>query len=102
MTSGIKAAIARVVQSNRSYLWTTYQFNVSKGTTLNVIKLSIASSGVLHRFTTKKLQIVTSIQDKLLVWLSKKVSHSGQVELKTDLQTNIKVSASAIIVKIWL
>jgi hypothetical protein len=31
----------------------------------------------------------------LLVWLSKKASHSDPVELKTDLQTKNMVSASA-------
>jgi hypothetical protein len=59
------------------------------------MKLFIASGGVIHRFTKKKLQIATPKQDKLLVWLSKKASHSDPVELKTDLQTKNMVSASA-------
>jgi hypothetical protein len=59
------------------------------------MKLLIASGGLVHRFTTKKLQIVTPKQDKLLVWLSKKASQSDPIELKTDLQTKNMVSASA-------
>jgi hypothetical protein len=55
----------------------------------------IALGGVMHRFATKKFQIATSKQDKLLVWLSKTASHSDSVELKTDLQTKNMVSASA-------
>jgi hypothetical protein len=49
----------------------------------------------MHRFTTKKLQITTPKQDKLLVWLSKKASQSDPIELKTDLQTKNMVSVSA-------
>jgi hypothetical protein len=56
------------------------------------MKLFIALGGVIHRFTKKKLQIATPKQDKLLVWLSKKVSHSDPVELKTDLQMKNMVS----------
>jgi hypothetical protein len=52
--SGIKAAIPRVIQSNRSYHGITDQFNVSNGSILNVMKLFIASGGVMYRFTTKK------------------------------------------------
>jgi hypothetical protein len=59
------------------------------------MKLFTASGGVIHGFTKKKLQIATPKQDKLLVWLSKKASHSDSVELKTDLQTKNMVSASA-------
>jgi hypothetical protein len=60
------------------------------------MKHFIASSGVIHRFTKKKLQIATPKQDKWLVWLSRKGSHSDPVELKTDLQTKNMVSANAI------
>jgi hypothetical protein len=49
-----------------------------------------------HRFSTKKLQIATPKQDKWLVWLSRKGSHSDPVELKTDLQMKNMVSANAI------
>jgi hypothetical protein len=59
------------------------------------MKLFIASGVVTHRFTKKKLQIATPEQDILLVWLSKKASHSDPVELKTDLQTKNMVLASA-------
>jgi hypothetical protein len=59
------------------------------------MKLFIALGGELHRFATKKIQIATSIKDKLLVWLSQRASHSDPVELKTDLQTKNMVSASA-------
>jgi hypothetical protein len=59
------------------------------------MKLLIALSGGIHRFTKKKLQVATPKQDKLLVWLFKKASHSDPVELKTDLQTKNMVSASA-------
>jgi hypothetical protein len=45
------------------------------------MKLFIASGGVTHRFTKKKLQIATPEQDKLRVWLLKKASHSDPVEL---------------------
>jgi hypothetical protein len=40
------------------------------------MKLFIALGGELHQFATKKLQIATPKQDKLLVWLSEKTSHS--------------------------
>jgi hypothetical protein len=53
----------------------TDQFNVSNGIISNVMKLFIASGGVIHRFTKKKLRIATPKQDKLLLWLSKKASH---------------------------
>jgi hypothetical protein len=59
------------------------------------MKLFIASGGVMHRFTKKKLQTATLKQDKMLAWLSKMASHSDSVELKTDLQTKNMVSASA-------
>jgi hypothetical protein len=59
------------------------------------MKLFIALGGKLHRFATKKLQIATPKQDKLLVWLSKRASNSDPVELKTDQQTKNVVSASA-------
>jgi hypothetical protein len=59
------------------------------------MKLFIASGGVMHRFTTNKLQIAAPKQDKLLVWLSKEASHSDPVELKTDLKTKNMVSASS-------
>jgi hypothetical protein len=36
------------------------------------MKLFIALAGVMYRLTTKKLQIATPKQDRLLVWLSKK------------------------------
>jgi hypothetical protein len=65
------------------------------GSISNVMKLFIALVGVIHRFTKKNLQIATSKQDKLLVWLSKKASQSDPVEFKTDLQTKNMVSASA-------
>jgi hypothetical protein len=65
------------------------------GSISNVMKLFIALGGVIHRFTKKNLQIATSKQDKLLVWLSKEASHSDPVEFKTDLQTNNMVSGSA-------
>jgi hypothetical protein len=59
------------------------------------MKLSIASGGVIHRFTKEKLlQIAPPKQVKLLVWLSKKASHSDPVELKMDLQRKNMVSAS--------
>jgi hypothetical protein len=83
---------AQIVQSNN-------QFNDSKGTISNVMKLFIASGGVQHRFTINRHHISTPKQDKLLIWLSQKPSHSDHVELKTDLQTNNKVSASASIAK---
>jgi hypothetical protein len=51
------------------------------------MKLFIASGGVMHRFTTKKLQIETPKQDKLLVGRAKNGS------------TNDMVSASATTVK---
>jgi hypothetical protein len=92
---GPEAAVTRAIQGNRSYHGLTDQFNVSNGSISNVMKLFIASDGVMHRFTKKKLQIATSKQDKLLVWLSKQASHSDPVELKTDLQTKNMVSASA-------
>jgi hypothetical protein len=41
------------------------------------MKVFIALGDVQHRFKTKKLQIATPNQDKLLVWLSKKASHGG-------------------------
>jgi hypothetical protein len=93
--SGPEAAVFRAIQGNRSYHGLTDQFNGSNGSISNVMKLFIASGGVKHRFTKKKLQIATPKQDKMLVWLSKKASHSDQVMLKTDLQTKNMVSASA-------
>jgi hypothetical protein len=69
------------------YRGLTDQFNVSNGSISNVKKFFIASGGVIYRFTKKKLQIATPKQDKLLVWISKKASHSDPVKLKTDLQT---------------
>jgi hypothetical protein len=60
------------------------------------MKLFIPSGGVIHRFTKKKLQFATPKQEKLLVWLSKKASHSDPVGIKTDLQTKNMVSANAI------
>jgi hypothetical protein len=65
------AAVPRAIQGNRSYHGLTDQFNVSNGSISNVMKLFIASGGVIHRFTKKKLQIATPKQEKLLVWLSK-------------------------------
>jgi hypothetical protein len=59
------------------------------------MKLFIALDGGLHRFATKKLQIATPKYDKLLIWLSKRASHSDPVEVKTDLQTKNMVYASA-------
>jgi hypothetical protein len=59
------------------------------------MKLFIALSGEVHQFATKKFQIATPKQDKLLVWLSIRASHSDPVKLKTDLQTKNMVSASA-------
>jgi hypothetical protein len=94
--SGIEAAIPWVIQSNRSYHGITDQFNVSNGSISNAMKLFTALGGVQHRFTTKKLQIATPKQDKWLVGLSRKASHSDLVELKTDLQTKNMVSANAI------
>jgi hypothetical protein len=64
---GPEAAVPRAIQGNRSYHGLTDQFNVSNGSISNVMKRFIASSGVLHRFTKKKLQIATTKQDKLLV-----------------------------------
>jgi hypothetical protein len=61
------------------------------------MKLFIALGGVMHRFATKKLQIATPKQDKLLVWFSKKSSRSDPVELKTGLQTKNMVSDCATI-----
>jgi hypothetical protein len=87
--------ISRAIHGNRSYHGLTDQFNVSNGSISNVMKLFIASGVVIHRFTKKKLQIAIPKQDKMLVWLSKKASHSAQVKLKTDLQTKNMVSASA-------
>jgi hypothetical protein len=81
------AAIPRPIQGNRPYYGITDQSNVSNGSISNVIMFFIALGGELHRFATKKLQIATPKQDKLLVWLSKKASHSDPVELKTDLKT---------------
>jgi hypothetical protein len=89
-----EAAIPGGIQGNRSYHGITDQFNVSNGSISNVMKLFIASGGVIHRLTKKKLQIATPTQDKLLVWLSKKASHSDPIELKTDLQTKNMLSAS--------
>jgi hypothetical protein len=82
-----EAAVPRAIKGNRSYHGLTDQFNVSNGSIPNVMKLFIASGGVIHRFTKKKLQTANPNQDKLLVRLSKKASHSDPVELKTDLQT---------------
>jgi hypothetical protein len=93
-TPGIEAA-ARVIQSNSNYHGITDQFNVSNESISNVMKLFIASGGVMHRFTTKKLQIAIPKQYKLKIWLSKKASHSDPIELKMDLQTKNMVSASA-------
>jgi hypothetical protein len=76
---GPEAAILRTIQGNRFYHGLTDQFNVSNGSISNVMKLFIASDGVIHRFTKKKLQIATPKQDKLLAWLSKKTSHSDPV-----------------------
>jgi hypothetical protein len=59
------------------------------------MKLFIALGGELHRCGTKKRQIATPKYDKLLVWLSKRASHSDSVELKTDLQKKNMVSTSA-------
>jgi hypothetical protein len=92
---GPEAAVLRAIQGNRSYHGLTDQFNISNGSISYVMKLFIASGGVIHRFTKKKLQIATPKQDKLLVWLSKRAFHSAPVELKTDLQTKNMVSASA-------
>jgi hypothetical protein len=92
---GPEAAVLIAIQGNRSYHVLTDQFSVSNGSISNVMKLFIASSGVIHRFTKQKLQIATPKQDKLLVWLSKKASHSDPVELKMKLQTKNMVSASA-------
>jgi hypothetical protein len=72
---GPEAAIPRAIQGNRSYHGITAQFNVSNRLISNVMKLFIASGGVIHRFTEKKRQITTPTQDKLLVWLSIKASH---------------------------
>jgi hypothetical protein len=72
---GPEAAIPRPIQGNRPFHGITDQFNVSNGSISNEMKLFIALSGVIHRFTKKKLQIATPKQDKLLVWLSKKASH---------------------------
>jgi hypothetical protein len=92
---GPEASVLRTIQGNRSYHGLTDQFNVSNGSISNVMKFFIASGGVIHRFTKKKLQIATPKQDKLLVWLSKKASHSDPEELKTDLQTKNMVSVRA-------
>jgi hypothetical protein len=67
---GPEAAVSRAIQGNRSYHGLTDQFNVSNGSISNVMKLIIASSGVIHRFTEKKLLIATPKEDKLLVWLA--------------------------------
>jgi hypothetical protein len=64
---GPEAAIPRAIQGNRSYHGITDTFNVSNGSISNVMKLLIASGGVIHRFTKKKLQIATPKQDKLLL-----------------------------------
>jgi hypothetical protein len=83
---GPEAAVPRAIQGNRSNHGHTDQFNVKNGSISNVMRLFIALGGELHRFATKKLQIATPKQDKLLVWLpKKKASHSDPVELKTDL-----------------
>jgi aromatic ring-opening dioxygenase catalytic subunit (LigB family) len=71
MPPGPEAAIPRAIQGDRSYHGITDQFNVSNGSISNVMKLFIASGGVIHRFTKKKLQTATQKQDKFLVWLSK-------------------------------
>jgi hypothetical protein len=64
------------------------------------MKLFIALGGELHQFSTKKLKIATPKQDKLLVWLSKRDSHSEDpVELKTDLKTKNMISASVTTAK---
>jgi hypothetical protein len=89
------SGIPRAIQGNRSYHGLTDQFNVSNGSISNIMKLFLALCGEVHRFATKKLQIASPKQDKLLVWLSKKASDSDPVELKTDLQTKNMVSASA-------
>jgi hypothetical protein len=94
-TSGIEAAVSRAIQGNRTYHGITDQFNVSNGSISNVLKLFIALGDVIHRFATKKLQIATPKQDKLLVWLSKMAFQSDPIELKTDLQMKNMVSASA-------
>jgi hypothetical protein len=92
---GPETVVPWAIQGNRFNHGLTDQFNVSNGSISNVMKLFIASGGVMHQFTTKKLQIATPKQDKLLVWLSKRASHSHPVELKTELQTENMVSASA-------
>jgi hypothetical protein len=79
---GPEAAVPRAIQSNRSYHGLTDQFNVSNGSNLNVIKLFIASGGVIHRFAKKKLQTATLKQVKLLVWLKKIASQNGSTNEK--------------------
>jgi hypothetical protein len=92
---GPEAAVSRAIQGDKSFHWLTDQFNVSNRSISNIMKLFVALGGELHRFATKKLQITSPKQDKLLVWLSKRASHSSDpVELKTDLQTKNMVSAS--------
>jgi hypothetical protein len=63
---GIETVIPRVIQSNRSYHGITDQFNVLNGSISNVMKLFIASGGVMHRFATKKLQIAFGCQKRPL------------------------------------
>jgi hypothetical protein len=81
---GPDTAVPRAIQGNRYYHGPTDQFNVSNGSISNIMKLFIALGGEVYRFATKKLQIASPKQDKLLVWLSKKASHSDPVELKMD------------------
>jgi hypothetical protein len=56
---GPEAAVPRAIQGNRCYHGLADQFNVSNGSISNVMKISIALGGELHRFVTKKLQIAT-------------------------------------------
>jgi hypothetical protein len=51
---GPKAAIPKAIMANKSYHGITDQSNGSNGSISNVMKLFIASGGVIHRFTNGK------------------------------------------------
>jgi hypothetical protein len=87
---GPEVAVPRAIQGNRSYHGLTDQLNASNGSISNVMKFFIASGGDTPIYKDKIPK-----QNKLLVWLSKKASHSDQVKLKTDLQKKKMFSANA-------
>lgn len=99
LTPEEKTAIIKAVESKTPYREIAAQFNISKGTITNVMKLFKATGDVQRRFTPGRPRILTPKQDKLLVRLSKKAPHSNAVELKAELQTNYQIFASVNTVK---